>query len=244
MGAWNMTQMMLVSLAATHDNFDVILVDDHSIFDVPRIAEMWGVDVLRWGDTTDGPKGLTNTWNLAWRHALLHKYEYLIIANNDLLVPDGTISKLTDTLHAGWDVLIPTVSARGSTYPRHSLDEKYKDVKAWSDQPLHYQRVADTLSANYRSSISRIAKINGYMMAFKVKSLIQFQFNGNSGQLFDPKFRNTRNEDDLFRRINGSLNTGVHDTAFVFHHKGYTVGRPRTNRNAKTFELGSSLSLV
>jgi hypothetical protein len=246
MGAWNITQMMLVSLASTHDDFDIILVDDHSDFDIPGIAEIWGVDVLRWGNVRDGPMGLTHTWNLVWQYALDRGYKNLIIANNDILIPDGTIDKLTRSLSSGnWDVLIPTVSARGSVYHHHTLNQKFEGVKKWSDQPLHYQNVADSLSANYPASISRTNKINGYMMTFRVEALRHYQFNSSSAELFDPQFRNTKNEDDLFKRINGSLNTGVHDTAFVFHVKGYTVGRPGSgDRNAKTFQIGKSSNLV
>jgi UDP-glucose 4-epimerase len=235
MSAWNMTQMMLVSLAATHDEFDIILVDDHSDLDIPSIAGKWGVKALHWGNRTNGPQGLTNSWNLAWQYALQNQYSNLIISNNDLLVPDGTINLLTEALETNeWGILIPTVSKRGSDYPFHTLADQYSDVASWTDQPLNFQHVADTVCPRHSSSkiierdggkwsLTNRKILNGYMMAMRVDKLIPHQYSEEEDLLFDPQYINIGNEDDLYHRLGSKVKLGVHGNAFVFHFKGYTL---------------------
>ena len=114
MGAWNMTQLMLVSLAATHDSF-LILADDHSRLTYRRWPKSGASKscVLNAGRRS---KGLTTTWNLAWQYAIDNGYSNLIIANNDLLVPDGTIDSLSKALKLIGGRIDSTVSKRGSSY--------------------------------------------------------------------------------------------------------------------------------
>ena len=169
--AWHVTQLMLVSLAATHDDFDVVLVDDHSDrVDIASKAEAWGVHVLRWGGglpddipgpgeyASDGsgaaqasgaaqgsgsgavkPKGLTHSWNTVWRQFMDNdQYDNLILANNDLIVPDGTIDRLVAALDSGWAWVLPVVSERGSPYLHHRLHEHFTATSAsnmsWTNQ--------------------------------------------------------------------------------------------------------------
>ena len=82
---------MLVSLAAdVHHRFDVLIVDDHSVrIDIEARARAWGVLTQSWGNRTEGRKGNTQTWNLAWQYLLAHDYQYLVLSNNDLIVPEG-----------------------------------------------------------------------------------------------------------------------------------------------------------
>ena len=230
--------MMLISLASNHDDYDVLLIDDHSDkYDQNEKAERWGVDTLRWGEGTEPPRGLTHSWNLAWRYALEHEYKYLIICNNDLLIPDGTITKLVNELETNdWDWINPIVSERGSFYPKHNLKLVYgDDVQEWTDHPLFYAEVATSLDHIPKRAVIKVDKevkksyMNGYAMAFHVNNIKKFQFDASEALLFDPKFINAGNEDDLATRMARSGGrTGVHPTAFVYHHKGYTLYKSGT----------------
>ena len=238
MSAWNMTQIMLISLAAVRDEFDVVLVDDHSEFDIESMASKWGVKVLKWGMRSESPRGLTHSWNIAWKYALDNGYDNIIIANNDLLIPDGTINKLTSALRSGeWDAVVPVVSRRGSQNNQHNLNQRYKNVHEWTNQPLNYRLVADVLTRMH-TQISEENMLNGYMMALRITSFKNVQYDMGSTLLFDPKNINVGNEDELFRRAsNAKLRLGVHGGAFVFHFKGYTL--TGSNRNSVQQKLGS-----
>ena len=228
---WTVTEKMLLSLATTNDVFDLLLIDDKSKqVDIEKNAESLGISVLRWPGTE--PRGNTHLWNLAWNYAVERGYVNLIICNNDLLVPDGTIDKLVEGLDAGWAWLNPVTSKRGSRNKDHRLQDHYQlpSEGDWTDSPLHYQNVQDAL--NKIHDIKRIKKqrgLNGYMMAFRVHRMQEFQIANQS--LFDPQFLNTDNENDLCRRIdardeaNDLFPRGVHTSAFVFHYKGTTLFR-------------------
>ena len=48
------------------------------------------------------------------------------------------------------------------------------------------------------------------------------------GTMFNPKFANIGNENDLCRRLKkGKAKTGVVKNAFVYHFKGFTVNQGR-----------------
>jgi hypothetical protein len=66
--------------------------------------------------------------------------------------------------------------------------------------------------------------MNGYAMALNIPKMKQCQFDADARHLFDPKFINVGNEDDLCKRmIPRGGRMGVHTRAFVFHFKGFTV---------------------
>ena len=91
---------------------------------------------------------------------------------------------------------------------------------------------------------------NGYMMAFRKDRMRHAQFDGKQRLLFDPKWTNIGNEDELWARLRrrvkdaqtslhsgegrpaaeaaalaqtAELGVGIHTGAFVFHFKGYTL---------------------
>ena len=124
---WHITELMLFTLAKNTDRFDVVLVDDGSkLVDIEAKAEELGVKVLRHNAT--GPRGNTYTWNLAWAYFMEHpEYANLIICNNDLLVPSGTVKKLEQALDQGWTWVLPMTSKRGTGYVLHRLQDHYPE---------------------------------------------------------------------------------------------------------------------
>ena len=249
--AWGITQLMLVSLASSTDEFDVLLIDDHSDqYDQNALAEGWGVQVLRFGKASDAPKGTTYSWNLAWKHAIENGYENIIICNNDLLVPNDTVRLLTEALDSGsWEWLLPTTSCRGTKYDRHRLKDHWssgKDCVAdWTNHPLSFARVSRALveSSQHGPDVVLAGRhgLNGYMMAFNVPRMRKHEH--APGVLFDPKNINLGNEDQLFREVKArgdAGRVGVVKNAFVFHFKGYTLYKAKSS--LYTFFTGSSRS--
>merc|ERR1711871_1524939 len=123
--------------------------------------------------------GLTHSWNLAWSYFMNHtEYDFLIICNNDLLVPDGTVRKLVQGLRTGWAWLLPVVAERGTGYDLHRLKDYYPSVAPegrmhWTNGPLNYtsvQRILDRTSPHEGGQVlqhARNYRMNGYMMAFR-----------------------------------------------------------------------------
>lgn len=254
---WSVTERMLVSLAGCRDAFDVVLVDDKSVrVNIPARARELGVFTIDF----DGreAKGLTHSWNVAWRFFVENAhYKYLILANNDILVPDGVITKLVDALvNENWGWLLPVVSARGSENLNHRLHEFYrypssasKAGNVWTDSALKYQLVQDILdggvqrnsSSNQRGArpVKAVTIPNGYMMALRKSRMMHLEL--APGTLFDPKFKNIENDDDLGKRARrNEVQVGVHYGAFVHHHKGFTCFKSKLGKGKGRDAVGES----
>ena len=258
-GLWRPTERMLVSLGGVADQFDLALIDDGSECGsghplVEREAASWGIFVIPRagpGHAASRGKGLTTLWNQGYLFFKRRRqYEFLILSNNDLLVPDGTVDRLRAGLIAGWGWLLPVVSWRGSSYRRHRLHDAREHESAaatglslrqvfgtWTDSALYYGTVAAVLRASeLGDSVSAITaadarhNLNGYFMAFRRSSVARIE--RADGFLFDPAKLNVGNEDELGRRWRRALEhgddvgrMGVHHGAFVHHHKGATLSR-------------------
>lgn len=245
---WHITEMTLQSLSLIHDDFDLVLIDDKSRnVNIEKKAASLGVPVLKWDG--DAPRGNTNIWNTAWNYAVGCGYENIIICNNDLLIPEGTVDKLVEGLDAGWAWLLPVTSARGTNYPLHRLQDHYQlptGENDWTDNPMNYQLVQDMLNPLHMvDKIIRVDRPNGYMMAFRISAIRRYAFDAN--HLFNPTTVNVGNEEFLGKHIRNEIKRnetkgesgtreqkvmGIIPTAFVFHYKGATLYRNIANRDA------------
>jgi len=229
---------MLVSLASSPETFDVILIDDHSKqVDIPAEAEKWGVQVLRWNSRDNSPMGLTHAWNLAWNFASNgSQYENLIIANNDIIVPSGSISNLESALSEGWDILTPLTSARGSFYKKHTLDAVFENVKGWTNQVLRSSEVARALEQvpTDEAVVLSNSNLNGYFIAMRIQKAKAAVYDKERNLLFNPDNINVRNEGEFMIRCKmRGLKLGVHTRSFVYHFKSYTVPSAKSGRRAR-----------
>ena len=122
---WHITELLLTSLATNTDIFDVILVDDHSdTVDVQAKAKEIGVKILPITGTK--AEGHTHTLNVAWQYFMDHpEYDKLIMCNNDVLMPTGTVRKLSAALDGGWAWVMPMTSQRGTKHALHRLQDYY-----------------------------------------------------------------------------------------------------------------------
>lgn len=99
------------------DEFDLVIVDDKSReVDIEARAAALGIRTLEWEGEA---KGVTHAWNFAWQYFHRHaQYEHIVICNNDLLVPNGTITKLSRALDGSWAWVNPVTAHRGSFFPK------------------------------------------------------------------------------------------------------------------------------
>jgi glycosyltransferase involved in cell wall biosynthesis len=87
---WIMTQNLLTSMAATADEFKLVVVDELSNDNTTQRLRSLNITVL----TPPKPNGVTYNWNLAYMNFLSSEYLNLFIINNDALIPNGAIKKL------------------------------------------------------------------------------------------------------------------------------------------------------
>ena len=73
---------------------DLIIFDDCSTDETASWCKEVNIKVV----TKQKGKGLTDSWNSAYKYFKEHGYEYLILANNDILIPKGAIEELCKTI--------------------------------------------------------------------------------------------------------------------------------------------------
>lgn len=206
------TARCLESLAG--NECDVVVFDDCSTDHTADICSRYGVQFVR----RIFPRGLTHSYNLAFRRFLRCKYDQLVVANNDVLVPAGTVEIVSSHLDHLPYVGVLTRPGDRTVFRSHNIANYHKlppDVDP--DNSDHYQMVADAIrKAN--SSALRVPCLYGFFFGVSRK-IERYAFAG--GFLFDPRLKNTRQEYDLASRTGGGH---VCLDAFVYHHKGVSTG--------------------
>jgi hypothetical protein len=138
----------LLTLEGTTDSFDLLLAvtpigadDEHPTSEFAAAA---GIAVLK------QPKavGLTDLWNRAVHYAFVeHDYDSIIISNNDVLVPDGTVSHLSASLRdPKWEVIAITSNARGGMPIRKYWDGLTDQQIEYLEHPLSFNRMQMAVS--------------------------------------------------------------------------------------------------
>jgi hypothetical protein len=163
------------------------------------------------------PRGLTYSYNLSYRRFLEGEYRFLILANNDIVVPQGAIASLARCLARHPFVGALTRKGDKTVFANQAVEEHYEITQHVTDDPANVQLVQDMVQ---RAPFQSLFASHIYGFCFGVsRDIIQFQY--ASGYLFNPSLLNTDQEYDLSSRTGGghiSLNT------FIFHHKGISTG--------------------
>ena len=233
------TKMCFESLKTVDEDIDVLVVDDYSSDDTIELCNNYGYEVIK----KTKPMGLTHSWNLGYQRFKTYNYDYLILANNDVLIPNGSISELL-RVHNKWPftlvVPLTTTSGAGHNSNHQSVSSHYDGLTPMCDDPNNYQVVQDRLidiKNNMKRSNNlnlvdpyRMKMFNGFFFMCN-KNIINYEFKNDI--LFDPINSMTKNEDDINWRGLLSHNdySAVCKTSFVFHFKGVTaVGSLRNNK--------------
>jgi hypothetical protein len=134
------TLRMLTTLERSSDDFDVVFVDDHSEDDTVSVLRKRGYAVIE----KDAPLGLTDSWNKGYELFVTGGYDFLLVANNDILVPSGSISKMQDLMRH-YPFMAPSTTLSGAGHnPAQSLANicnLKSDLEGAIDEPRNYQRI-------------------------------------------------------------------------------------------------------
>lgn len=239
MSLWEKTILTILSIANNYDDFDLAVVDDKSkCLDIENKIKELSIKVIEWGKKNDTSKGVTHSWNVAWKYAVTNNYKYVFLINNDVLIPDNTIKSLVNSLKLNYASIVPMVNEKGSGNPFHRLNDHYKNTDIWTNNPLNYnivQNIINKIVINKNESfIKEYHLINGYFMGFNIdliRNTTYAEHNRTNFELFNPKFINIGNEDELYRRWKQKTNLkfGVDKTSFIFHYKGSTASKLYNN---------------
>jgi len=77
----------------TVPNLDIIFIDDLSKDGTQEFIKSCGYKLIE----RNTPKGLTWSWNIAYRKFKNENYDYLLISNNDVLLCDNSVSNLINS---------------------------------------------------------------------------------------------------------------------------------------------------
>lgn len=202
------------------DPLDVLVVDDatpsHEIADFCATKGLLFI-------TKPEPKGLTHSWNLAYKFFSEGKYQNCILSNDDVRFPQGFSKGLLEGLKK-FD-LVGSLSNQPGHQPKQRLPESLL-AKA---NPENIDEIQKELLKLFKDKpFEQLPYFNGFCFAFG-KSIGRFMFSDNL--LFNPENINIEQEADLSKRMQCSKGkVGMCKTSYVFHWKNVTLKNCGSNR--------------
>jgi len=232
-----------------HENIDIDLVafDDCSTDETVNWLKENDVSVI----TKEKAAGLTDSWNNAYKYFKEHEeYKYLIIANNDIIIPKGAINELVDVME-NWPfstvVPLSTKYGAGHNGDNQGVEKIYQNTDImFVNNPNNCQAVQDKLLA-IKTEMNRVN--NGYMLDpvrrkmfngfffLMNRNVINYEY--DNGTIFDDTKPLYKAEDEFnwMKLIPNNDFVALCQTAFVFHFKGVsTVNFGEKYNTNKTFE--------
>jgi len=224
----NITRACLESVQKINESYpvDVLLIDDKSTDDTLSLCKELKINFI----SKEVGKGLTDSWNQGYKYFRNNKeYSYLIIANNDILVPSGALTEMTKVLDK-WpgSLVVPMSTSAGVGHNQIQAIHNWYGQNDY-DVPENYQQVQDLiLETKEQESTSnnlfkfdpvRMKHFNGFFFMMN-RQICQYERKDEN--LFDPTFVNVKNEDE-FNWANLIPNDDypfLCKTAFIFHWKG------------------------
>jgi len=193
------------------EGVDIVIYDDFSQEDYSKLSSERVRIVLK-----DKGMGLTDSWNQAYRDFKNNsEYDYLIIANNDILIPNGALHELFKELEENTLVVPMSTSWGAGQCGQWQGIEQYIKIK----QNIDCSKIQNTLVEMNMDPLT-LSKFNGFFFAMN-RDVLNYEF--DSEHLFNPKNINVGNEDDLRVRL---IESGVYPVlcrkSFVLHFKNQT----------------------
>jgi len=237
----DITRACLDSLKLVSDIHDVLIVDDASTDNTIELCIEYGVNYI----SKKAGKGLTDSWNLAYQYFKDNNYEYFVIANNDILIPDIALTEMVNILDR-WpcSLVVPMSTQLGAGHNQEQVIDKWYGTQSSYKDPSQYVNVQqmlmeykreETKSNNlYKFDPIRMKMFNGFFFMMS-KSICRYE--RRDGNLFNPEFVNVKNEDEFNwgNLIPNNDYAMLCKTAFVFHYKGVSFAKAgiKYNNNLK-----------
>lgn len=239
------TKLCFDSIRNIENDVDVLVIDDCSTDDTIELCKEYNHEVI----VKETGLGLTDSWNKGYVEFKDRKYDYFILANNDILIPNGAITELKNTFEKWpFSMVVPTSTTLGVGHNREQSIENYYDIAPDCNNPNYYQEIQDRIlegkkqisKANnlFQLDPLRMKMFNGFFFMMN-RNIINYQYSDK--ELFEPKYIMTKNEDEFnwSKLIPNDDFPAVCKTSFVFHYKGVTTkGDLRDNKKWKEARFG------
>lgn len=229
---FSMTSKLLESLNRVKDDFDLLFIDDSSSDGTAEYLIKKGYAVIH----HETPKGLTYSWNIGYRLSRILGYKYLVLSNNDVILPNGAIGAMRDVLINDVSVVVPLSTDKGAGHnPSQSFRLAYKlpkENEPYIENPYNVQKIQDALldkrifNDTFQKSMPSMWnnkwKFNGFLFSMNLKILKLCAH--DQYLLFDPSLVVVGQEDSLvkcLRAINSPPLIAMQ--AFVYHFKSATI---------------------
>ena len=234
------TRACFESLRNIEDDVDVLVIDDCSTDDTIELCKEYNHEII----VKETGLGLTDSWNRGYyefKQRWIYdesgqddNYDYLILANNDILIPRGAITELKNTFHKWpFSMIVPTSTTYGVGHNREqTIENYYHGIAPDCNEPENYQVIQDRIleirddlkKANnlFQLDPSRMKMFNGFFFMMN-RNIINYQYSDR--ELFEPKYIMTKNEDEFnwSKLIPNDDFAAVCKTSFVFHYKGVST---------------------
>lgn len=223
-------------------DIDLIIIDDCSTDDTVNWCVRNGINVI----TKESGHGLTHSWNLAYQYFKEHStYDYLVISNNDIIIPEGAIEELL-ACHKKWPsvCIVPLTTADGCGHNQEqSIHAHYNDInddasyaQDIQDRIIAFKRLPEMKNRQFLFDPKRMLLFSGFFFSLK-RSIIEHE--RADGLLFNPDLLNYKNEDDFNWSIliPNDEYPMLCKTSYIHHFKGKSfshINDARTD-NLETF---------
>ncbi len=208
------------ALQGLRDKIDVLVIDDAGPYrsEIILICNKFGAYFIY----KDKPRGLTDSWNTAFKYMVENNYDRCILSNDDVRFPKRFSHWLLHGTSA-FAVVCPVSNqptGNKNMFPKQWLFN-YSSM-APSPRMKNRDRIQAFLISHYRKKPYEIIRyFNGFCFAFSLKNILSYMYDEEN--LFNPSNINTKNEIELGARIrhrDGKI--VVCRTSYVFHYKGKT----------------------
>jgi len=218
-----------ICLKSIPQGVKVVVYDDASTEPIEELCSKFKVELKK----EDKPKGLTNLWNRAYVDFLSSDMKVLLISNNDVIFPRGSIEEMVKVFIKERPIILGSLSNKPGTGRNQRIDMYLCNVLLNVNDPVNVQLVQDMLQFSMTDKFMYSNYINGF--CFMIGRVVD-QYRFDEDHLFPPQKINIGNEDWLCRQIRkkGGNQIGANFviclTSFVFHYKALTT-RWCKNRN-------------
>eukprot|EP01024_Parvocaulis_polyphysoides_P052139 TRINITY_DN5136_c2_g4_i2.p1 TRINITY_DN5136_c2_g4~~TRINITY_DN5136_c2_g4_i2.p1 ORF type:complete len:297 (-),score=26.79 TRINITY_DN5136_c2_g4_i2:832-1722(-) len=237
------TQSLLFSLSTIDDEFDLLVVDELSTDGTSTYLIRHNINYI----SPKNPNGVTHNWNLAYDYFIKNEqYNVLFISNNDVLIPNGAIDKLSKSLkNCDCDLIVPlsTGHGKGHRFAEEGIESRFKAQKFadFIGKDINYQIVQNYLNEYEKNVDQDFCEFNSGMRTFHGfffgmrRSIRKVEFNEST--IFNPRNRNIHQEFDLTDRMNeNQMKICLNKVSFVYHYKASTI--TKHVRDRQTFVRG------
>ena len=218
----DITEKCILSLKK-NPNYDIILIDDYSERDdIKTLSKKYKIPFI--GKIHH--KGLTHSWNIAYKYFRESNYDILYISNNDIIFPTQTLDFMTNELFKSkCCVVVPSSTVKGAGKGCCQKLQGISKISGFNldiDNPDNVQKVQDFLLENNIFQNQYALYFTGFLFGMK-RDISKFEF--KDGTLFDSTKINLCNEIEFYNRINTYSKELILYTrnAFVYHYKAITI---------------------